>query len=280
MPDEPSGGGDPYGDDPYEVLRVTTSRLKAAQEEVNKLARLRRRTVQELRDRGLSYAEIAEAAGLTRGRIHQIRNSGPAPEGGFFGGEEITVITPLRHEAGSSRTMVALDDITTGKRLEDLARSFGLTVAYEHLGEEFDLNRAGLVLVCGPRMSRQIRDLYATDPVLSWEQADDGVWVIRDTRTGVTYRSRQDQHPARAYDVAYLGRLIRPDGGGTVLAIAGAHTQGSLGVATLLASEIGELWSTVADRPFSAVVGVEHDPDTHEPGHVELKTPLYLHEEF
>lgn len=274
-PDELSGS-----DDPYEVLRITTSRLKAAQEEVTKLSRLRRRIVQGLRAQGLSYAEIADTAGLSRGRIHQIRKTGPAPEGAFFGSSEVTVVTPLRRDSGSSRTVIALDDITTGKRLEDLARSFGLPVAYEHLDDELDLNRTGLVLVCGPRMSEQMRNLYATDPVLKWEQADDGVWMIRDTRTDVTYRSGQDQDPARAYDVAYLGRLARPDRAGTVLAIAGAHTQGSLGVAALLASEIGSIWSAVSDRPFSAVVGVEHDPDSHEPDNVELLTPMYLHEEL
>ena len=268
-------------DDPYELLRVTTARLQAAQEEVTELARLRRRLVQDLHAQGLSYAQIADAAGLSRGRIHQIRHTGPAPEGAFFGGAEVTVITPLRQDAGSSRTVVALDDMTTGKRLEDLARTFGLTVTYEHVAVdgEIDLNRPGLVAVCGPRMSVGMQDLYAQDPVLVWEQADDGVWTIRDTRADTVYRSGQDQDPARPYDVAYLGRLPRPDGDGSVLAVAGTHTQGSLGVAHLLTTDIGSLWGQVGEKRFSVVVGTEYDPETHEPSHTELLTPLYRHDQ-
>src|SRR3712207_8728011 len=56
---------------PYTTL--FRSRMSAAQEEVTELARLRRRVIQELHETGLSYAQIAEKVGLTRGRIHQIR---------------------------------------------------------------------------------------------------------------------------------------------------------------------------------------------------------------
>lgn len=268
-------------DDPYELLRVTTARLQAAQEEVTELARLRRRLVQDLHAQGLSYAQIAEAAGLSRGRIHQIRHTGPAPEGAFLGTGTITVITPLRQDADTSRTVVALDDLTTGKRLEDLGRTFGLTVTYEHVAVdgEIDLNRPGLIAVCGPRMPQGMQDLYAQDPVLWWEQADDGVWTIRDTRADAVFRSGQDAEPGRPYDVAYLGRLPRPDGEGAVLAIAGAHTPGSLGVAHLLTTDIGTLWGQVGDRLFSAVVGTEYDPDSHEPTRTELLTPLYRHDQ-
>ncbi len=267
--------------DPFELLRAATERLAGAQQEVTELARLRRRLIQDLHARGMSYAQIAEAAGLSRGRIHQIRHTGPAPEGAFLGLGEVTVVTPLRRDTGTSRSVVALDDLSTGKGLEDLARTFGLAVVSEHVrdGEPIDLDRPGLIVVCGPRMSPSMTAAYGTDPVIRWERGGDGVWVLRDTRAGKVYRSGSDSDPARPFDVAYLGRLPRPDGDGSFLAIAGIHPQGSLGVAHFLMTDISSLWGQVGTGRFSAVVGTEYDPRTHEPVRAELLSPLYRHDQ-
>jgi hypothetical protein len=268
-------------DDPYLLLREVTMRLADAQQEVTELARLRRRVVQDLHAQGLSYAQIAAKAGLSRGRIHQIRHTGPAPEGAFLGSGAVTVATPLRRDDERGRTVVAVDDVSSGKRLEDLARSYGLAVTSEHVpvSGEIDLNRDGLVIVCGPRMSQDMWNTYAQDPVLRWEKAEDGPWTVVDRLTGTVHRSGQDSDPARPYDIGYLGRLPRPDGKGSLLAIAGIHTQGSLGVVQLLVSELNSLWGQVGDRRFSTLVGVEYDPETSEPRSVELVCPLYRHDE-
>ncbi|MFE9495630.1 sigma-70 family RNA polymerase sigma factor [Streptomyces collinus] len=268
-------------DDPYLLLREVTTRLADAQQEVTELARLRRRVVQDLHAQGLSYAQIAAKAGLSRGRIHQIRHTGPAPEGAFLGRGAVTVATPLRRDDERGRTVVAVDDVSSGKRLEDLARSYGLDVTSEHVpvSGEIDLNRDGLVVVCGPRMSQEMWDTYAQDPVLRWERADDGPWTVVDRQTGTVHRSGQDSDPARSYDVGYLGRLSRPDGKGSLLAIAGIHTQGSLGVVQLLANDLNALWGQVGDHRFSTLVGVEYDSETSEPQSVELLCPLYRHDE-
>lgn len=268
-------------DDPFELLRVTTSRLGAAQEEVTELARLRRRLIQDLHTQGLSYAQIAEAAGLSRGRIHQIRHTGPAPEGAFLGSGTITVVTPLKQEANNARPVVAMEDVTAAKRLEDLARSFGLGMELEHLpiGGELDLDRPNLIVVCGPRLSDAMRQAYAADPALTWVRADDGPWTLRDERTKDVFRSGWDTDPPVARDIAYLGRLPRPDGRGTFLAFTGIHPPATLGVVHLLTTDIGSLWGQVADQRFSTVLGVDYDPATHEPQRVEPLTSLYLHEE-
>ncbi|MGV9395136.1 sigma-70 family RNA polymerase sigma factor [Streptomyces sp. NPDC003668] len=268
-------------DDPYLLLREVTTRLADAQQEVTELARLRRRVVQDLHAQGLSYAQIAAKAGLSRGRIHQIRHTGPAPEGAFLGRGAVIVATPLRRDDERGRTVVAVDDVSSGKRLEDLARSYGLDVTSEHVPVtgEIDLNRDGLIVVCGPRMSQEMWDTYAQDPVLHWERAEDGPWTVVDRRTGIVHRSGQDGDPARPYDVGYLGRLSRPDGKGSLLAIAGIHTQGSLGVVQLLANDLNTLWGQVGDHGFSTLVGVEYDPETSEPQSVELLCPLYRHDE-
>jgi transposase len=267
-------------EDPYELLRVATERLAEAQQEVTELARLRRRLIQDLHAQGMSYAQIAQAAGLSRGRIHQIRHTGPAPEGAFLGSGAVTVVTPLRPDPASNRTYVALDDVTTGKRLEELARTFDLSVSYDHvsLDGHIDLNRAGLLVICGPRMSPAMHEAYDKDPVIEWERDEVG-WLLRDTRAGVEYRSGQEDDPPRHYDVGYLGRLPRPDGNGSFIAIAGIHPEGSLGVVHLLMTDIGSLWGQVGDDRFSVVVGTEYTTDTHEPVRTELLTPIYRHDE-
>ncbi|MGX1367429.1 hypothetical protein RKD19_002788 [Streptomyces canus] len=268
-------------DDPYLLLREVTSRLADAQQEVTELARLRRRVVQDLHAQGLSYAQIAEKAGLSRGRIHQIRHTGPAPEGAFLGAGVVTIVTPLRWDGAKKRPVVAMTDMNSGKRLEELAKSYGLDVSSGHVqvSGEVDLNRDGLVVVCGPSMSQAMSDLYAQDPVLGWEHPDGEPWALADRRTGTSYRAGADSEPYRSHDVGYLGRLPRPDGNGSVLAIAGIHTAGSLGVVQLLSSDLNTLWGQVGERHFSTLVSVEYDPATEEPQSVELLTPLYLHDE-
>ena len=267
-------------DDPYEQLRAATERLAEAQREVIELARLRRRLIQDLHAQGMSYAQIGQAAGLSRGRIHQIRHTGPAPEGAFLGSGEVTVVTPLRPDPASDQTYVALDDLKTGQRLEELARTFDLAVNSDHVGIDgaIDLNRPGLLVICGPRMSPSMREAYDKDPVLEWERDEVG-WLLRDTRTGDEHRSGQEDDPPRPYDIGYLGRLPRPDGKGSFIAIASVHPEGSLGVVHLLTTNIGSLWRQVGNDRFSVVVGTEYDPDTHEPVRTELLTPIYQHEE-
>ncbi|MFE0314681.1 sigma factor-like helix-turn-helix DNA-binding protein [Streptomyces albogriseolus] len=268
-------------DDPYLLLREVTTRLAAAQQEVTELARLRRRVVQDLHAQGMSYAQIAEKAGLSRGRIHQIRHTGPAPEGAFLGAGAVTVVTPLRWDDAKKRPVVAMADMNSGKRLEELAKSYGLDVSSGHVqvSGEVDLYRDGLVVVCGPGMSQAMRDLYAQDPVLAWEHPKGEPWALVDRRTGTAYHAGADLEPSRPHDVGYLGRLPRPDGNGSVLAIAGIHTAGSLGVVHLLTSDLSTLWGQVGERHFSTLVSVEYDPETEEPQSAELLCPLYLHDE-
>ncbi|GAA3253992.1 sigma factor-like helix-turn-helix DNA-binding protein [Streptomyces labedae] len=268
-------------DDPYLLLREVTTRLAAAQQEVTELARLRRRVVQDLHAQGMSYAQIAEKAGLSRGRIHQIRHTGPAPEGAFLGTGSVTVVTPLRWDDAKKRPVVAMADMNSGKRLEELAKSYGLDVSSGHVqvSGEVDLNRDGLVVVCGPGMSQAMRDLYAQDPVLVWEHPEGEPWALVDRRTGTAYHAGADLEPSRPHDVGYLGRLPRPDGNGSVLAIAGIHTAGSLGVVHLLTSDLSTLWGQVGERHFSTLASVEYDPETEEPQSAELLCPLYLHDE-
>lgn len=263
--------------DPVELLKAATARLSQAQQEVTDLARLRRRKIQDLHDQGMSYSQIAEAAGLSRGRIHQVRHAGPPPEGYFFGSGGMTVATPLKQDVIQGRPVVAVEDVSASQRLGELAQSLGLAFHAEHLGTDgaIDLNRPNLVVISGPRISEAVAAVLAQDPDIQFERSPDGPWTLRDRRTGAVYRSGWDDQPPQPYDFAYLGRLPRPDGQGSLLVFTGIHPPGSLGVVQLLTTRLGELYDAVKDRRFSAIVRVDYDRDTREPTSVDLVTPLY-----
>ncbi|TDE12700.1 sigma-70 family RNA polymerase sigma factor [Jiangella asiatica] len=268
-------------DDRFELLREASERINVAQREVTELARLRRRVIQELRDQGLSYADIAAAAGVTRGRIFQLRQVGPAPEAALLGSGQVEVLTPLKREAGNARPVVAAEDFTAAQRLGELARSLRLDVEYEQIPTtgKVNLNRDNLIVICGPRLSEPVANVLSRDPVIQFERAPDGPWTLHDTRTSATYRSGPDSTPEVAFDVAYLGRLPRPDREGTILVLTGIHPPGSLGVVHLLTSDLAALYEQAGTEPFSTVVGVDYDSDTHEPVAVRLLTPIYRHED-
>ena len=126
-------------DERLKLLRETTTRLANAQAEVMELSRTRRRLVQELHAEGLSYGRIAEAAGLGRTRIHQIRHAGPGPEGAFFGATRVTIATPLKREAANARPVVAAEDFAVTQRLSELARHLGLDPDLQ--GQQTRINR-------------------------------------------------------------------------------------------------------------------------------------------
>jgi hypothetical protein len=263
--------------DRFELLREATARMAAAQEEVTELAWLRRRVIQELHDMGMSYAEIAQQVGLTRGRIHQIRHAGPPPEGAFLGLGKVTIATPVKEDAADGRPVVAVEDVTGAQRLGELARNLGLVPTFESvpLGGAIDLNRPNLVVICGPPLSPALAQVLARDPTLAVEQEHDGPWTLVDRTSGAVHRSGQDETPPRHSDVAYLGRLPRPDGAGSLILVAGIRPPGSLGVVELLRTRLTELYAAVQTHLFSALVGTEYEPGSHEPRHVELLTPLY-----
>src|SRR6266545_5725729 len=266
--------------DPAELLQAVTKRMAAAQREVTELARLRRRVIEQLSAEGRSYAQIAEAAGLSRGRIHQLRHRGPAPEGGFLGVGSVTIVTPLKQEAQNARPVVAVEDFTAAQRLADLARTLQLDAEFDQvpLNGGIDLNRSNLIVICGSRLSDAVAEVLAQDPVIQFERAADGFWTLHDRSTDKRYRSGSDSNLPRSWDVAYVGRLLRPDGQGLVMIFTGIHPPGTLGVVQLITTEITNLYEQVGAGQFSALVGVEYKPDGNEPVNVQLLTPLYKHE--
>jgi hypothetical protein len=226
-------------------------------------------------------AAIADIIGVSRARIAQLREAGPPPERAFLGTDRLTVAIPLKTEATSGRPVVAQEDFAAFNLLADLARDLQLdaTAEYIPLGGEVDLNRDNLIVICGPRLSSVVREVLQSDPVLGFDQDDDGRWLLQDRRTSQVYQSPSDLPQPRPADFGYLSRLRRPDGNGTFILLTGIHAVGSHGIIDYLRRELADLYEEVDLQPFSTLITTEYDPATRQVIRSERITPLYQHQE-
>jgi hypothetical protein len=261
--------------------RAASELLTELQTSVTEAARLRRESIAWLREHGYSLAAIADIIGVSRARIAQLREAGPPPERVFLGTDRLTVAIPLKTEATSGRPVVAQEDFAAFNLLADLARDLQLDAAAEYIpiGGELDLNRDNLIVICGPRLSPIVRELLQSDPVLGFDQDDDGRWLLRDRRTGQRYPSPSDLPQPRPGDFGYLSRLPRPDGNGTFILLTGIHAVGSHGIIEYLRRELTDLYEQVDLQPFSTLIATDYDPGTRQVVRSERITPLYQHQE-
>jgi hypothetical protein len=208
--------------DPPARARAATELLSKHQEIVTKLARIRRRAINDLRAQGLSHAQVGSALGLTRGRIAQLHTAGHAIKQDFFGGTSIIITTPLRAAAGVERSLVAQEDAEAAALLARLLDGLDIDTSFANVSPtgEIDLSPDGLIAICSPKSSPTMRDIIGTDR-----------------------------------DIAYLARLQRPDGR-PFLVIAGVHAVGSLGAVAYLSNtdRIRSLHNAVGGGTFSMVV--------------------------
>ena len=261
--------------------RAASELLTELQASVTETARLRRESIAWLREHGHSLATIADILGVSRARIAQLREAGPPPERAFLGTDRLTVALPLKTETTAGRPVVAQEDFAAFNLLTDFARDLQLeaTAEYIPIGGELDLNRDNLIVICGPRLSHVVRDVLQTDPVLAFDKDDDGRWLLRDRRTGQSYRSPSDLPQPRPGDVGYLSRLRRPDGNGTFVLLTGIHAVGSHGIIDFLRRELADLYEQVDLQPFSTLIATDYDPVTRQVVRSERITPLYQHQE-
>lgn len=203
--------------------------------------------------------DLARALGVTAAELDGMINpplaNSPIPSAA----RRLTIAVPQRP---GEREFIALEDSATAAQLSKIAHTNGMDAEVEYIPTNgwIDLNRAGLVVVCGPKTSPVTAAALAADARLGFEQAN-GRWMLVDHTTATRYASPMDdlEHPGHA-DVAYLGRLPCPDGTGTFLLIAGVHAIGSLGVAHYL-SEYPEFMDNGNEaRPFSMVVISRFEP--------------------
>jgi hypothetical protein len=252
-------------DDPEDVARITdpAERARMAGEQVqrhqrlmNEFARLRREAIEEMRSQGLSYAAVAEALGVSRARVAQLRAAGPPPERALLGTGTLTIAIPSRAVPGRDLPVVAAEDMRAAEELAALARSVGLDATVVHIPPDgaIDFDVEDLAVICGPKNSPDARRLLDNNPQLDIREADDGTWVIEDRTTGDVLASPLDHDPKSNVDIAYVARVPRPAGEGSALHIAGIHAIGSLGAVRYLAEHLGEVYGEVQDADFSMVV--------------------------
>jgi len=269
-------------EDPAERARAAGELLAEHQTAVTRLARIRRRAVAELRAAGLSYAEVGQKLGLTRGRIAQLKSSTIEEE--FFGGSPVTIATPLR-ETTAGRPLVAQEDVEAAMVLTRFLDAADVATSLQHVSTagELDLSPSALVAICGPKSSPVIQQLIAADPAFEFSADAEGRWRIIDRSSGQTYASPLDDSPEADRDVAYVARLPRPDSAASVLVVAGIHAVGSLGAVHYLTtmSSLRELHRAVGSHPFSMVIESQFhrsplttfaaeaktDPKVHAPEH-------------
>jgi hypothetical protein len=244
--------------DPVERARLATERLAYHQGQTTKLARLRREAIAELRASGLSYGKVADALGVSRARIAQLRSIGHAVEHDFFGGDVLTITMPLR---GGDRPYVAHEDFEAAAQLARYLNSLDIETSYGQVAPtgDIDFSPPGLVLICGPKSSKMARAVIDSDPLLQFAPTPQGRWRLVDRASGQEFTSPLDDEHPQHRDIAYVARLARPNSGRDVLLIAGVHAVGSLGAVHLLTqpANVHQLHRAVGTRRFSMIIGCE-----------------------
>ncbi|CAM5545748.1 MULTISPECIES: sigma-70 family RNA polymerase sigma factor [Streptomyces] len=259
-------------------VKAAADLMTELQSAVIETSRMRKESIAWLRKNGHSMADVAKLMGVSRARVSQLRDSGPPPERAFLGTQHVQVAVPTRP---GEREYVAVEDSSTGQKMLALAQSLQLEgeLQYIPVSGEIDLNRDDLVVVCGPKSSAAAAAALSQDPRLSFETLPDGRWALAERESGKTYMSPSDdpQKPVPA-DVAYLGRLPRPDGQGTFILIAGVHAVGSLGVAHYLTENLASLYEQAGTEPFSMVVACDYSPEDKSVKASRSASGVLLHE--
>lgn len=231
-----------------------------------------------LRETTMNSSQLAAQLGISKGRVSQLAKSGPPPERNFLGTGKLTVGLGGKVEDGTGKKnpgpVIAQEDFQTYDHLRSLADDLGLSTTYEMIPPPgaVKLNRPNLVVICGPRLSPLIEQILESDPHLQFQHDEQG-WYLVDRTQGAIYRSPMDEGGNE--DIAYFGRLPRPDGRGTFLYVAGIHAMGSGGVVHWLGDEIANAYKEVKTRRFSTLIKSKFDPSTLDVITSERVTPLY-----
>ncbi|MEU6829940.1 sigma factor-like helix-turn-helix DNA-binding protein [Nocardia beijingensis] len=247
--------------DPIRRGRRASELMTVYQQRATELARLRKAAIEEAhRDHGLSYTEIAEQLGLTKGRISQIRSSAPKPERAFFGVGPVSVGIPRRigFEEGRERAFFDTADQAAQKSIQAILEQ--LSLSYNEFAiepESSEVPAGDVVVICGPKSAPVARSLLDTDPVLDFERTDDG-WWITDARTGQRHESPFRRDPSNLTDIGYFSRRTENDR--VILHIAGITSVGSSGVAHWIARNLSNLYTPSPDF-VNGVVSCDFDRD-------------------
>ncbi|WP_058854178.1 sigma-70 RNA polymerase sigma factor region 4 domain-containing protein [Nocardia jinanensis] len=245
--------------DPVRRGQLATELITLYQQRATELARLRREAIEEAHRTGLSYTEIAERLGITKGRIGQIRTNAPPPERAFFGVGPVAVGIPGQAGAEDEREHLHFDVSyqATQERVEvDLARLSLASTRFEIDSDTEQVPAGDAVVICGPDSAPVAESLLAADESLSFENID-GTWCLIEKSSGRRYSSPFRADLTNRIDIGYLGRRV--EDGRVIVQIAGVTSIGSMGVAHWLTGNLSELYEPSAE--FTSAV-IECDFDT------------------
>ncbi|WP_223256757.1 hypothetical protein [Micromonospora endophytica] len=251
--------------DPLRQAKLAGELIAIYQQRSVELARLRKEAINRAAsERGISYSAIATELGLTRGRITQIRQTAPPAERAFFGVGPITVALPLREAAGRALPVISSEDARAAEQLTRLLTDLSFQVEQFRIPPDGSWQpRGDAVAICGPKSSPVTATAISGDPLLTFEPDISGNWTIRERDGSRVYESPMDGENERRWsDVAYVARLPLPASGQSLLVIAGVHALGSVGAVDYLSRNLPDLYHQVGTRPFSMVVGSDHDGET------------------
>jgi hypothetical protein len=242
--------------------RLATELIAVYQQRSAELARLRRVAIdQAAHERGLSMAAVAAEIGLSKGRITQIRQSAPPAARALFGVGPVTVAVPTRAVGGRALPVISAEDSIAAEMTTALLGVLGFAVEQYRIPVGGAWTPTGdVIAICGPESSPVTAEAIATDPTLAFTADPAGRWTITDRATGQRFTSGLDDDPPSSRDMAYLGRALYR--GGSLLIVAGIHAIGSVGAVHYLTRHTADLYETVAEHPWSAIIASTHDGDT------------------
>ncbi|MEQ3550915.1 sigma factor-like helix-turn-helix DNA-binding protein [Pseudonocardia nematodicida] len=245
--------------DPISRGRRATALMSLYQQRATELARLRREAIEQAHaEQEMTYSEIANALGITKGRITQIRSGAPARERAFFGVGPVAVGVPLREGTDTRmRSYVDATDLTSQSEAATLLGTLSLAAEPVTIAPDQQEPPTGdTIVICGPKSAPVGAELLDSDPALGMVRESDRWWIaVRET--GERLGSPLGDSPPAEADLGYLSR--RRDGGRVVVHVAGIHSPGSLGVLHYLAGNLRSLHRTVGERDFSLVVRCDLD---------------------
>ncbi|MCX4095077.1 sigma factor-like helix-turn-helix DNA-binding protein [Nocardia sp. alder85J] len=246
--------------DPIRRGRRAAELMTVYQQRATELARLRKAAIEEAHHRGLSYTEIADQLGITKGRISQIRATAPQPERAFFGVGPVNVGIPRRFglEEGRERPFFDANDQATQQAVESTLSRLSLAYNSFAIDPDRSVPPAGdCVIICGPKSAPIARQLLEHDPILGFER-DEEAWWITDTRTGQRHRSPYRRDSSNRTDIGYFARHRDTDR--ILVHIAGITSIGSLGVAHWLDGHLNAVFDPAAEL-VNGVVECDFDAD-------------------
>jgi hypothetical protein len=240
--------------DPVERARLAGQLIVLFEQHAVELARLRREAIEEALEAGLvSSPTLCEELGLSQARLAQIRKFAPTAERALFGVGPVEIWIPERRLGDGQERLVAAEDQDAGEKVRDLLTRLQLSASVRHLPVD-DSDWApqhDAVVIGGPEVSPVVRAWLDRDPVATFVRRE-GLWRI-------LLRSEEDREltsPLEAgepTDLAYLSK-VTDEQGRVRVHLAGLHPIGALAAVEWLDQHTKEMWRTMRDRDFTAVI--------------------------